>query len=411
MLLYVKLGWRNILRNKKRSAVVISSIGMGVLLMIITMSVVNGMNYQMVDNTISTSLGHVSIHKKGFSENLKPSFGFVPGDGLYDRIDGAADVKGRAARIKIQGMIRSSEASQGVVITGIDPAQERSVSMLPEYMLEGEGEGYPDSPDGDWIVISGKLAEKLDLVAGDRLVIMLQDRKDEITGESFYVRGIFVSPVESFDRFVVFTGIKKLQSLAAMGDRISEISIRTKNRDMAQDVKKELSGFITDPSIETATWQEMAPSMMSAIRLYDAMMFIFFAIIFVTVIFSVANTMIMAIMERFHELGVMKCIGTRPVNIFIMVTSEAVNLGLAGLAAGLAAGMLLVGVFTFTGIDLSFFSESMRIWGTGSVIYPLLMLKDILASMLIVFMTAVIASIYPAVKAARIKPMEALNYI
>lgn len=411
MFLYIRLGWRNIWRNKRRSMVVISSIGTGVLLMLFTMSLVNGMNYQMIDNTISTSLGHVSIHRKGFSENLKPSYGFMPDRLLYERTGSAHEVAGWAPRVKIQGMIRSSEASQGVIITGIDPARERTVSMLPQYMLKGMGEGYPESSDGQWIIISKQLAEKLDLIPGDRLVLMLQDRNNVIVGESFYLRGVYYSPIDSFDKFVVFTGIKKLQSFAAMGDSISEISVRTRDRNLSTAAKNEIAGFITESSIEVKTWQEMAPSMMSAIRLYDAIMFIFFMIIFITVIFSVANTMIMAVMERFHELGVMKCIGTRPFNIFLMVTSEAVNLGIAGLASGLAASMILLGVFAWTGIDLTIFSESMRIWGTGSVIYPLLMVKDIISSTVIVFITAVIASVYPALKAARIKPMEALNFI
>lgn len=411
MFLYMKLGWRNIRRNKRRSMVVISSIGMGVLLMIFTMSLVNGMNYQMVDNTISTSLGHLSIHKKGFMENLKPAYGFIPEPGMYDRIKSAEGVRGWAPRVKLQGIIRSSEASQGIIITGIDPGRERTVSMLPEYILKDQGEGYPDNAAGDWIIISRQMAEKLDLVVGDRVIIMLQDGNDEITGESFYLRGIYYSPIDSFDKFVVFTGIKKLQSFAAMGDSISEINIRTSDRNMSFASKKSIAQFITDPAIVAATWQEMAPSMMSAIQLYDAIMFIFFMIIFITVIFSVANTMIMAIMERFHELGVMKCIGTRPFNIFIMITAEAVSLGIAGLAAGFCASMVILGVTGYIGIDLTLFSESMRIWGTGSVVYPIIMLKDIISSTVIVFITAVIASVYPAVKAARIKPMEALNFI
>jgi len=411
MVLYIKLGWRNIWRNKRRSMVVISSIGLGVFLMIITMSIVNGMNYQMIDNTISTSLGHVSIHKKGFSENLKPSYGFTVQADSLERIRKTDGVTAAAPRVKIQGVVRSSEAAQGVIITGIDPEQERAVSQLAEYILPDEGDGYPDDPDGDWIIISKQMAEKLDLLAGDRIVVMLQDRNNEIVGESFYVRAVYVSPIDSFDKFVVFTGIKKLQAFAAMGGSISEINIRTADRNMAVPVRERLKGIVSLPGIETVSWQEMAPSMMSALQLYDTMMFIFFAIIFITVIFSVANTMIMAIMERFHELGVMKCIGTRPLNIFIMITWEAVGLGFAGMLSGLAAGLLFVAVFSFTGLDLSLFSESMRIWGTGSVIYPLIMMKDIVSSVVIVFMTAVFASVYPALKAARIKPMEALNYI
>lgn len=411
MIIYLKLSWRNVWRNKRRSLIVISSIAIGVFFMLISMALVNGMNYQMIDNTISTSLGHVAIHKKGFDDNMKISYSFNADSGIYEGLNNTPGIAGWAPRVKVQGIVRSSEASQGVMITGIEPGKEKGVSDIFNYMLNIDGSEFLDNPAAGDVLISEQLAKKLDVVTGDRIVIMFQDSRDEIAGEALTVRGMFRSPVDSFDKYVIFTGIKKLQKAAGMNDRISEISIRTGTRDESTVVKSGISPFIKDPEVQALTWQEMAPSMMSAIRLYDAMMFIFFGIIFITVIFSVANTMIMAVMERFHEIGVMKCIGTRPLNIFIMIIFEAVNLGLAGMAAGLLAGTVFNVVLGATGIDLSLFSESMRIWGTGSVIYPLIMFKDIAAAAVIVFLTAFLAAIYPAYKAAKIKPLEALNYI
>lgn len=411
MFTYIKLSWRNIWRNKRRSLIVIFSIGIGIFFMLITMALVNGMNYQMIDNTISTSLGHLSIHKKGFLDNVKVSYSFTPDSGIYNKLDGVSGVAGWTPRVKTEGIVRSSEASQGVMIVGIDPEKEKDVSEIFKYTSKSDGSEFlKDSSSGD-VLISDQLADKLDLVIGDRLVIMLQNSRDEIAGEALTVRGLFRSPIDSFDKYVIFTGLKKLQKSAGLENRISEISIRTVTRDESMSVKNAVSALIKDPGIEALSWQEMSPSMMSAIRLYDAMMFIFFGIIFTTVIFSVANTMIMAVMERFHEIGVMKCIGTRPLYIFIMIVSEAVNLGLAGMAAGLLSGMIFNIVSGITGIDLSMFSESMRIWGTGSIIYPIIMFKDIAASVVIVFLTAVISAVYPAYKAAKIKPLEALNYL
>lgn len=411
LIIYIKLGWRNVWRNRRRSLVVISSTGTGIFAMIISMAIMNGMNYQMVDNTISTSLGHVSVHKRGFLNNTNASYSFIPGEDLRNGISSISGVAGWAERVKLQGMIRSSEGSQGVLITGIDPEREKTVSEIINYTIKSGGSGFlKDRVSGD-ILVSVNLAEKLDVVPGDRIVIMFQDRMDQIVGESFIVRGTYRSPIESFDRYVVFTGITKLQRIAQMDGVISEISVRSATRDMAREVKEGVQNLIKDPDVVAMSWQEMAPSIMSAIRLFDSMMYVFFAIIFTTVVFSIANTMIMSVMERFHEIGVMKCIGTRPVNVFVMIVAEAVFLGFSGMTAGLASGILLSLVLGVTGIDLSMFSESMRIWGTGSVIYPLVMLKDIAASIVIVFFTAVVSAIYPALKAARIKPLEALNMI
>jgi ABC-type lipoprotein release transport system permease subunit len=155
----------------------------------------------------------------------------------------------------------------------------------------------------------------------------------------------------------------------------------------------------------------MEPNLVSYIKLQDMVIYIFFMIMFITVIFSIANTLIMSIMERFHELGVMKCIGTRPSHIFFMVIFEAINLGIVGLAAGLAITVPLVLILGVTGLDFSFAMEAMRKWKIGTTIYPTLLTKDIVAAIAVVLVTTVTASLYPAVKAARIKPLEALHFI
>jgi ABC-type lipoprotein release transport system permease subunit len=155
----------------------------------------------------------------------------------------------------------------------------------------------------------------------------------------------------------------------------------------------------------------MAPYLVSAVKLFDIIMYVFFMIVFITVIFSVANTLIMAIMERFHEIGVMKSIGTRPSWIFNMVLFEAINLGIVGLVAGIVVGVAITGLLAISGIDLSFYAESMRVFGTGSVIYPAIKTLDIVVATLIVLITTIIAALYPALKAARIKPLDALHFI
>jgi ABC-type lipoprotein release transport system permease subunit len=154
MMIYIKLSWRNVWRNKKRSFVVISSISLGVFFMLISMAFVNGMNYQMIDNTISTSLGHVSIHKKGFHDNMKVSYSFNAGTDITGGLNVAKGVAGWAPRVQIQGIIRSSEASQGVVITGIDPDKEKNVSEIFNYLIKNGESEYLDNPAAGDVLIS-----------------------------------------------------------------------------------------------------------------------------------------------------------------------------------------------------------------------------------------------------------------
>lgn len=273
------------------------------------------------------------------------------------------------------------------------------------------GGSFLDNPDTDEIMISKTLAEKLDVMVGDKIVLIMQDSKNEMAGVGLTVRGLFQTPVADYDNSVAYMGIKRLQTITGLGDNISEIMIVATGKEAVDSIKPRLTRDIGDASLDVMTWKDMAPTLVSAVNLIDQMLYIYYAIFFITVVFSIANTLIMSIMERFHEIGVMKSIGTRPSQIFFIIMFEALNLGLVGLASGLAAGVVLIQLLHFTGLDFSIFMDAMRQWGAGSIIYPFVYLKDYIIIILVVEFTTCIAAIYPAVKAARIKPLDALHYV
>ena len=379
--------------------------------MIISMAWMNGMNNQMVENTIRTSLGHIAIHSKGFQDDMKLDKNFYPAESIIKTMSDNPGIIAFAPKVKLQGMIRSSEASRGVMIVGINPEKEKNVSALFEYTSFKNGSRFLNKDDHNMALISKSLAERLDLIIGDRLVLMFQDRNNEIVGNGMKIVGLFTTPIDSFDKYMVFVPIKRLQELTNLGNNISEITILVKNSRNISSIKEYLKSGINSDSIDILTWKEMAPNLVSAIKLFDSMMYVFFMIIFITVIFSVANTLIMSIMERFHEIGVMKSIGTRPTWIFFITMFEALNLGIVGLVIGITTGTITAELLSIHGIDFSFYMESMRTWGTGSIIYPAIKTMDIIAATIIVMLTTIIAALYPAFKAARIKPLEALHYV
>lgn len=408
---FIMIGWRNIWRHRRRSLVVIFSIALGIFALIFGEGFINGLNNQMIENNIRTSLGHIAIHRKGFHDDMKIQNNFYPDSVIIRAVKKDKNIIDYAPRVKVQGMVRSSETSRGIIIVGIDPDKEKKISGICEYTLKDNGSAFLDMNDRDAVLVSRSLADKLGLLIGDRLVLMIQDNKNEIVGMGMRIKGFFVTPVETFDKYVVFVPMKQFQETTGLKSNISEISILVNDSRNIDPVKERLISEINNPDIEVLSWKDMAPYLISSMKMFDTMMYVSFMIIFITVIFSVANTLVMAIMERFHEIGVMKSIGTRPSVIFLLIMFEAMNLGVLGLIAGIIAGVGLTEYLGVTGVDFSHFIASMRAWGAGSIIYPTVKLMDIFVAILIVSVTTVAAAIYPAIKAARIKPLEALNFL
>lgn len=402
------IGWRNVFRNKRRSLIVASSIVVGIVVMMFSMAIMNGFNMQMLENTINTSLGHVAIHKKGFFNDMNIALSFVPGDSLT-AIPGIRGVVCAAQRVKFEAMVQSSRSSQGVLVMGIEPEKEKCVSNIYDYIGKDK-RVYITNSSGNDILISRSLASKLGIGIGDKCVVMLQDKHGVLLAHAFIVKGLYQSPIESFDKYVVYIGIHKAQEITGLGNEVSEIIVRCTDKEFADSVAAAITSLHVG-GIEVLTWKQMAPNIVQAIKLFDTMMYVFLAIIFISIIFTIANTMIMAIMERYREIGIMKSIGTQPSWIAGIVMAEACGLGVLGVIAGIAITYLLVAVTGTTGINLAFYSESMRVWGTGTTIYPFLTATNSIMATVIVLLNTVIASLYPAYKAAKIKPVDALHFI
>ncbi|MDD4464778.1 MAG: ABC transporter permease, partial [Desulfobacterales bacterium] len=231
MKIFFLIGWRNLWRNKRRSLVVISSIALGIFAMMFSMALMNGLNNQMVENTIRTSLGHIAVQRAGFQDDMKLQNSLDLSETVLHSLERTPGIEAYAPRIQLEGMIRSSEASRGVLIIGIDPETEQSVSGIAEYLLPDQGGTFLLNRGDRELLISKTLAEKLDLRVGDKAVILFQDIDREISGAALPVRGLYQSPIDSFDKYVIYTGMDTLAKMAGIGNKISRIVVRTENRD------------------------------------------------------------------------------------------------------------------------------------------------------------------------------------
>jgi len=258
-------------------------------------------------------------------------------------------------------------------------------------------------------VIGEKLAGKLGVKLHNKIVLTFQSKTGDLTAGSFRIAGIFRSRNSSFDQMTVFTRFDDLAIILGTTGEMHEIAVVLKDgqktNSVAGGLKKEY------PSLLVQTWTELSPQMALLSGIMDQMMYIIIGIILLALMFGIINTMLMAVLERQREFGMLMAIGMNKPRVFVMIVLESVMLTCAGIPAGMLFTSLTVGSLAKHGIDLSSFSQALSQYGFSNIIYPVLKQSMFVPVILMTALTAILSAIYPAIKALRFKPAEAIHKI
>ena len=399
-----RIAWRNIMRNKRRSFILIVSIMIGVMAMVLTDALSIGMMRQMLTNQIGADAGYIQIHKKGYQQNpaLKNS--------IADPNEvGAALAKESPAckvseRLRTFGLVSSASNSSGISIVGVDPESEKEVTTMHKYVVKGN---YL-SGKSDEIIISTSTAEKLKIGRGDKVVIMASRLDGSVGSEACRVIGIFETFDSGFDQSHVYIPLQTAQQMLGAQNHISEFVVNPidarETDSIAERLMSELPG-----GYEVLTYKQMLPLLVMQMQLYDETIYIFYAIIAIALIFGIVNTMLMAVMERTQEFGVDMAIGMSNKRIFTMILTEAACLGLVGTAIGLVASFTIYLPLSYSGWNLAMFSESLKSLGVGTTIYPILTVSSLVNTVVIIPAATIIGAVYPAMRAVKFQPVEAIR--
>lgn len=402
----LKLAWRNIWRNRRRSLIVLTSVIVGLVAIIISDGLSNGMIGQMLFNQINLNISHIQIHKKGFNNN-KVVKNYIPNYKKVDQVlKNDPSIKAYSRRVFVTGILSSANNSSGVMIYGIDPNQEANVSIIKNSMIEGS---YLTNNKRD-IIIGKKLAEKLEVEVGDKVVAMANTLKGDIGSEVFRIVGIFRTASSEFDKTAIYIPDATEQSMLNIGNKYYEYAIITKDYDNVGQVQKKVETKLGN-KYEVLSYKDLLPMLIYQIELYKETMWILNVIIGLALIFGIINSMLMSVFERIQEFGVLMSIGMKNSRIYSMIVTEAFIIGIVGTIAGLIIGLLLEIPLTHTGIDLSFFSTGLEAFGIGTVIYPILSVGNIILSSLFMPFVAIIGALYPAYKAIKLEPIYAIYYV
>jgi len=398
-----RLAWRNLWRHKRRTFIMLAAVGLGAWFMLFTAAFVRGMIEQQLHDAIFTLTGHVQIHHAKYRDDpaIEHSMG-LPEKALTKILD-AAPVSQWSSRVRLPAVIISERESRGTTLVGIDPRHETGLSFIGEPVKIGRN---LESVDDDGIIIGRRMAERLQTRIGRRIVIMAQDADGEVADRGFRIVGLFTAELEATETSYVFTGRKVTQKMLKMGDRISEIELITQSRERLDGLTNQLRKAA--PELETKDWKELQPLLVATVEFYDAFMIIWYLIVFLAMSFGLVNTLLMAVFERTRELGLFQALGMRPRFIVGQVMIESLILMALGLAVGNFLSWLSV-LALADGLDLSQFAQGMAQFSMPSVMKLTLTMQDVVTANVLVIVLTLFASLYPAWRAARYVPVEAIT--
>ena len=396
--------WRNLWRNKLRSFIIIAAVTLGIFAGIFLTAFTNGMINSRIQSIISTEMSHVQIHQPGFLDNDQFSLLIENADSVVRLVRETPDVVAASKRIIINSMVASAVTGTGVRITGIDPENEIKVTDLSSKIISGK---YIDSADHNPVVISERLAGKLKVSLKNKIIITVQDVNKNITGGAFRIVGIFRTDNSMFDEANIFVRGTDLSRLTGLkGHEAHEIAILL-NKNETDDVTKTLSGMF--PNLEVRSWQQLSPEAGYLVSAMNQYMFIFIIVILIALCFGIVNTMLMVIMERIHELGMLMAIGMNRARVFAMIMLETIFLSLTGGITGLILGYTAIKYFAKAGINLYFWKEAFSELGYSAYIYPVIDSKTMGITAILVMIAGIFSALYPAYKALRLNPSEAIR--
>ena len=398
------LAWRNIWRNKKRSLIIIAAIAAGLLSGLFASAVMFGVFESLVNSTIDRDLGHIQIHSSKFEDekllaDTIPDYQFI-----LQVIKNQEFVSGVSPRIVLEGMGSSATTSTGLRIVGINPANEKTVTTIYKRIVAGN---YFEEEKKNQILIGKKLADDLGISENSKIVLSFQDFEGNIIYGAFRVSGIFETESSVFDKMNVFLEENDLFSLLNVEPVYHEVAIRLNSVQNVDSVHANLSNELSDLSVKS--WKELAPELKLMDEMIGLELNIFLAIILFALLFGITNTMLMSVMERVREFGVLMAIGMKRRRVFAMIIIETILLSLVGGVIGIILASISIALVGDVGINLSAFTEGFTAYSISPVLYPILPISFYISISLMILITAIFSAFYPAIKAIKLKPAQAIR--
>ncbi|WJT08913.1 ABC transporter permease [Vibrio harveyi] len=405
----VKLAWRNLWRNKLRTSIMLGAMVFGLMGVVAMMGFMNGLVDSMIKNAISWQTSHFQIQQKSYLVNPELKDVIPDADKITKVLASNREVKAISERFLADGMIASARSTRGIRINGVNIEQEQNITPLSKHIVDGE---WLSEEGRNPILVSSKIAERLKLRVGSKVVLTLSDVNGEVAGAAFRVRGIFKTPSTGFDDGNVYVRKVDLEKVAGLSGT-HEIAILLTSNDDAE--LKQLLAFthsILPPEsqglLSVRPWQEIQPllsTMMSTMDVSNQVMLVVFVL---AMTLGIINIMLMSVFERTREFGVLMAVGMQKHKIRLLIVFETLFLGLSGCALGLLGSAIMLKVLSITGLSLAGMAEGLGAYGVDTLLYPRVSIAEYQMIIVAIFVASFIAALYPARQILKHRPVDAM---
>lgn len=400
----VRIAARNLFRHRRRSAIAVVALVMGVTAVLAIRGLVNGVQRAFRDETIAAGVSHLSIHKAGYlrRSTAQPIDMDIPGDAAFlEKIRQVPHVAAVAPRIAFGGMVSSGDLTSFAIISAVDPVAERLVSPGRKNHLS-QGRLF-DERDRDGAAIAGELQRRLQLDQGGLAAVLAGDRDGVLNAVDIHLTGAIGLPnVQGLESKVGLIPFALGQELLRMPGRATEIGIAVDDLSNLEAARDGVSAVV-GPGYDVDRWSDVAIAVAEETRTQNAIFGVVTGIFVFIALLGIANVMTMSVLERTREIGTMMALGVRRQTILGLFLAEAVIIAVVGASLGSAVGITLVHFAELHGMDFH---------GVGGGIIhvaPTLDLSYFVKSVIICSIGAGIAGLWPAWKASRLRPVEALG--
>ncbi|MDZ7267675.1 MAG: FtsX-like permease family protein [candidate division KSB1 bacterium] len=412
MFFHFKLAWRNLFRNRRRSLLSGTAIGMGLAALIFVDALVLGMERNLIESATASFLGEGQIHRAGFRTSREVALTVNHAGEVLQRLQQEAVVAHAAPRVLAFGMITSPANVSAVTFAGIDPLREPPLSQIDEALVAGD---YFRGRHSREIIIGSKLAELLEVGLDDRVVLTAarapaagrEAQSGDLAQEMFRIAGIFHFNIRELDAGMVFLRLEQAQQLLGLAGGVHEIALKFTDARLARDQGHPFWQRYSQDGNEAVGWPVLLPQLQAVFELSAFGIYLTGLILFGVVALGIINTLFMALYERLFEFGVLRALGTRPGGMAALIICEAGALAILSIGLGCVLSLLVTGIVSKSGIDytgVEYAGVTFR-----KLLYPVMTVRQYLFYPFWVFVFTALVAGYPALHAARLKPAEAMR--